>query len=135
MISRDVRNELDGMPPGTHAVLVYDSTARKEDVLFTRLQLGGQYDGPIYACSEETPAQAENAMRRFGIDVDTREKEGTLLVKNYDEVYIEDGKVDSPAVIKGFSDLAYDYSSHGYGMRASAKMSCFFDHRRVPELL
>jgi hypothetical protein len=135
MISRDVRKELDGMPAGTHAVLVYDSAARKQDVLFTHLQLGGQNDGLIYACSEETPAQAEDAMRRFGIDVDKREKEGTFLVKNYDEVYIVNGKVDSPAVIKGFSDLAYNYSSHGYDMRASAEMSCFFDHGRVPELL
>ncbi|HEY6282938.1 MAG TPA: MEDS domain-containing protein, partial [Nitrososphaerales archaeon] len=135
MISRDVKKELDGMAPGTHAVLIYDSNERKEDVLFTHLKLGGEYDGLIYACSEETPAEAEAAMKRFGIDVDRREKEGTLKVKNYDEVYIVNGKVDSRSVIKGFSDLAYDYSSHGYGMRAAAEMSCFFDHRRVPELL
>jgi hypothetical protein len=135
MISRDVRKELDGLPPGSHAVLVYDSVARKEDVLFTHLQLGGEYDCLVYACSEETPPQAEDSMRKFGIDVDKREKEGTLLVKNYDEVYIVNGRVDSPSVIKGFSDLAFEYSSHGYGMRASAEMSCFFDRRRVPELL
>jgi hypothetical protein len=135
VISRDVQKELDGIPPGTHAVLVYDSESRKEDVLFTHLKLGGEYDGLVYACSEETPAEAEASMRRFGIDVDRREKDGTLMVKNYDEVYIVNGKVDSPSVIKGFSDLAFDYSSHGYGMRAAAEMSCFFDHRRVPELV
>jgi MEDS: MEthanogen/methylotroph, DcmR Sensory domain len=135
VISRDVLKELDGIPPGTHAVLVYDSEGRKEDVLFNHLKLGGQYDGLVYACSEETPAEAEARMRKFGIDVDNRDKEGTLMVKNYDEVYIVNGKVDSPTVIKGFSDLAYDYSSRGYGMRAAGEMSCFFDHKRVPELV
>jgi hypothetical protein len=135
VISREVLKELDGIPPGTHAVLVYDSDSRKEDVLLTHLKLGGQHDGLVYACSEVTPPQAEAAMRRFGIDVDNRRKEGTLMVKNYDEVYIVDGKVDSPSVIKGFSDLAFDYSSRGYGMRAAGEMACFFDHGRVPQLL
>jgi len=74
-------------------------------------------------------------MKRFGLDVDEREKEGTLSVKNSDEVYIVNGRVDSPRIIKGFSDLAYDYSSRGYGMRAAAEMSCFFDHRLVDELV
>jgi len=135
VIPPDVRNKLDGLPPGTHAVLVYDSDERKEDVLFTHLKLGGKYDGLIYVCSEETPKEAEAAMRRFGLDVDKREKEGTLLVKNSDEVYIVGGRVDSARIIKGFSDMAYEYSFRGYGMRGAAEMSCFFDHGKVDELV
>jgi len=135
MISHDVRDKLDGLPPGTHAVAVYDSEDRKQDVLFTHLKLGGKYDGLVYVCSDESPKEAEVAMKRFGLDVDEREKEGTLSVKNSDEVYIVNGRVDSPRIIKGFSDLAYDYSSRGYGMRAAAEMSCFFDHRLVDELV
>lgn len=135
MISHDVRKELDGMPPGTHAVLVYDSEERKQDALFTHLKVGGKYDDLIYVCSEETPAEAEAAMRRFGLDVDERKSEGTLEIKNYDEVYIVKGKVDSPTIIKGFSDLAYENSRRGYGMRAAAEMSCFFDNRKVPDLV
>jgi hypothetical protein len=135
MISRDVLRELDGIAPGRHAMLVYDTKERKEDVLFSHLQLAGRYDGAVYVCSEETTAEAESAMRSFGIDVDERKKEGTLLVKNYDQVYIVDDKVDSPGIIKGFSDLAYDYSSRGYGMRAAAEMSCFFRERKVDELV
>jgi hypothetical protein len=135
MISHDVRKKLDGLPPGTHAVAVYDSEERKEDVLFTHLKLGGKYDGLVYVCSDESPGEAEVAMKRFGLDVEEREKEGTLSVRNHDEVYIVNGKVDSPKIIKGFSDLAYDYSSRGYGMRAAAEMSCFFDHRLVDELV
>jgi hypothetical protein len=135
MISHDVRKELDGMPPGTHAVLVYDSEERKQDALFTHLKVGGKYDDLVFVCSEETPAQAETAMRRFGLNVDERKKEGTLKVKNYDEVYIVKDEVDSPSIIKGFSDLAYDNSQRGYGMRAAAEMACFFDKRKVEELV
>ncbi len=135
MISHDVREELDGMPPGTHAVLVYDSEERKRDALFTHLKVGGRYDDLVCVCSEETPTEAEVAMRRFGLDVDERKREGTLEIKNYDQVYIVGGKVNSPAIIKGFSDLAYENSQRGYGMRAAAEMTCFFDNRKVPELV
>ncbi len=123
------------MPPGTHAVLVYDSEERKQDALFTHLKVGGKYDDLVYVCSDETPAEAEAAMRRFGLDVDERKRQGSLEVRNYDEVYIVNGKVDSPAIIKGFSDRTYHDIQRGYGTRASAEMSCFFDHNKVPDLL
>jgi len=135
MISPDVWKKLDGLPPGTHGIAVYDSEERKEDVLFSHLKLGGMYDGLVYVCSDETPREAETAMKKFGLDVEEREKEGTLAVKNHDEVYIVNGKVDTQRIIKGFSDLAYDYSFRGYGLRAAAEMSCFFDHRLVDELV
>ena len=135
MISHDVRKELDAMPPGTHAVLVYDSVERKEDALFTHLKVGGEYDDLVYVCSEETPAEAETAMMRFGIDVEEHKRKRALDIKNYDEVYIVNGKVDSPTIIKGFSDRTYDDIQRGYGMRASAEMSCFFDAKKVPDLV
>jgi hypothetical protein len=135
MIPNAVWKKLDGLPPGTHGVVVYDTEERKEDVLFTHLKLGGKYDGLVYVCSEESPCDAEAAMKRFGLNVEEREKEGTLSVKNHDEVYIVNGRVDAPRIIKGFSDLAYDYSFRGYGMRAAAEMSCFFDHGLVKELV
>lgn len=135
MISHDVRKELDGMPPGTHAVLVYDTEERKQDALFTHLKVGDRYDDLIYVCSEETPTEAEAAMRRFGFEVDERKRERSLEVKNYDEVYIINGKVNSRAIIKSFSDRTYDDIQRGYGMRASAEMSCFFDQRKVRQLV
>jgi MEDS: MEthanogen/methylotroph, DcmR Sensory domain len=135
VLSREVKRELDGMPPGTHAVLVYDSQERKEDALLTHLKLGNRYDALVYACSEESPAQAEASMKAFGIDVDGRKADDSILVKNYDEVYIRDGTAAPQEIIKGFSDLAYGYSFRGYGMRASAEMSCFFDHHLTSQLL
>ena len=135
MVSPDVLKALDGLPPGTHAMLVYDTRERKEEVLFEHLKLAGKYDGAVYVCSEETPDEAEVSMKRFGIDVDEHQREGTLQVKNYDQVYIVNGKVDSPAIIKGFSDLAYDYTFRGLAMRAAAEMTCFFRRRKVNELV
>ena len=135
MIAPDVVKKLDGLPPGTHAVAVYDSEERKEDVLFTLLKLGGAYDNLMYVCSDEGPREAEAAMRRFGLEVDRREQEGTLSVKNYDQVYIVNGKVDSPSIIKGFSDMAYNIYFRGLGLRAAAEMTCFFDHRLVDDLV
>jgi hypothetical protein len=135
MVSPEVVNALDSLPPSTHAMLVYDTKERKEEVLFEHLRLASKYDGAVFVCSEETPSQAETSMRSFGIDVNERKRQGTLLVKNFDDVYIVDGKVDSPRIIKGFSDLAYEYSTHGYGLRAAAEMSCFFRPKRLNELV
>jgi DcmR-like sensory protein len=135
MVTRDVLRVLDGLAPGRHAMLVYDTKDRKEEVLFSHLKLAGQYDGAVYVCSEESPLEARSDMKKFGIDVEKREKEGTLMVKNYDQVYIVNDEVDSPNIIKGFSDLAFDYSDRGYGMRAAAEMSCFFKTWKLDELV
>jgi len=116
-------------------MLVYDTKERKEDVLFAQLKLAGRYDVGVYVCSEELPGEAEASMKRFGIDVEKRKKNGTLVIKNYDQVYIVNEQVDSPSIIKGFSHLAYQYSSIGYGVRAASEMSCFFRNRKVKELL
>jgi hypothetical protein len=81
MISRDVLKKFGEIQPGTHSVLVYDPDERKEDALFTHMKLGWQHDGLVYACSEEIPPQAKTTMRKFGIEVDRRERDGTLMVE------------------------------------------------------
>jgi len=116
-------------------MLVYDTKERKEDVLFTQLRLAGKYDVGVYVCSEESPCEAETSMKRFGMGVEERKKNGTLVVKNYDQVYIVNEKVDSSAIIKGFSHLALMYSCMGYGVRAAAEMSCFFKTGKADELV
>jgi hypothetical protein len=108
---------------------------RTTDNRFSHLKVGGTYDDLIYVTSEETPAEAEATMRRFGLAVDERKKERSLAVKSYDEVYIVKGKVDPPAIIKGFSGITYEDYQRGYGMRAAAVMTCYFDQKQVPELV
>jgi len=127
--------ELAWPTPGMHAMLLYDTRERKEDVLFSQMQLAGRYDVGVYVCSEESPSRAEASMKRFGINVEKRKKNETLVIKNYDEVYVVNEKVDSPSIIKGFSHLAHQYTSIGYGVRIASEMSCFFRTRKVPELV
>ena len=135
MVTREILKELNGLAPRRHAMLLYDTRERKEDVLFTQLKRAGRLNVSVYVCSEESPREAEASMKRFGIDVERRKKNGTLVIKNYDQVYIVNEKVDSPAIVKGFSDLAYHYSSIGYGMRTATEMSCFFRTKKVHELV
>ena len=135
MVPPDVLKELAWPAPGGHAMLLYDTKERKEEVLFGQLKLAGKYDVGVYVCSEESPSEAEGSMKRFGIDVEERKKNETLVIKNYDQVFIVNEKVDSSSIVKGFSHLAYQYSSIGYGVRAASEMSCFFRTRKVNELV
>jgi hypothetical protein len=124
------------MPSGTHAVLVYDSSENKRDVLFNHLRMGVDTDGLVYACSEESPQSIRSELESSGVDVDVLEQRGILSVRNYDEVYIVKGEVDIPRIIGGFSDLAWKYNHIGLnGVRAAAEMSCFFRNRKVEELV
>ena len=132
----EVTQALREMPSGAHAVLIYDSKENKRDVLFNHLKMGIDTDGLIYACSEESPQSIRHELESTGVDVDILEEKGILSVKNYDEVYIIDGKVNTPRLIAGFSDLAWRYSQKGLkGIRAAAEMSCFFKERKVEELV
>lgn len=124
------------MPPGSHAVLVYDSQENKRDVLFEHLKVGADTDGLVYACSEETPASIRSGLEESGMDVEGLERKGLLTVKRYDHVYIVDGKVNTPGIISSFSDLAWDYNKRGLrGVRAAGEMSCFFKERKIDELI
>jgi hypothetical protein len=132
----EVTQAIRDMPSGTHAVLVYDSKENKRDVLFSHLKIGADTDGLVYACSEESPQEIREELEGSGVDVDGLEQKGILSVKNYDEVYIVDGKVDAPKIIAGFSDLAWRYAQRGLnGVRAAAEMSCFFTSGKVQELV
>ena len=124
------------MEAGTHAILVYDSKENKRDVLFNHLMMGVYTDGLVYACSEETPQEIRDELGSAGLDVEGLEENGILSVKNYDEVYIVDGVVNSTRIISGFSDLAWQYTRKGLGgVRASGEMSCFFKQGKVDQLL
>jgi hypothetical protein len=132
----EITAALEDMPSGSHAVLVYDSLEKKRDVLFKHLKMGMNREGLIYACSEEAPQKIKQELESSGVDVGGLEAKGTLMVKNFDEVYIVNGKVDSPKIIDGFSRLAWGYARKGMeGVRAAGEMSCFLREQKVSELL
>jgi hypothetical protein len=132
----EITAALEEMPSGTHAVLVYDSLENKRDVLFRHLKMGMNREGLIYGCSEEAPQEIRQGLESSGVDVGRLEAKGTLMVKNYDEVYIVNGRVDSPKIVDGFSKLAWGYARKGMeGVRAAGEMSCFLREHKVSELL
>ena len=136
MLNRDIAEAVRLMAPGTHAILVYDSQENKRDVLFSHLKYGAGRAGLVYVCTEETPEAIKSEMDGFGVDTKGLEAEGDLSVKKYDEVYVVDGKVDTPKIINSFAFLASEYKERGKeGIRAGAEMNCFFRENKVPELI
>jgi hypothetical protein len=135
LISREVADSLRRMRSGTHAILVYDTPKRKREVLFSHLDFGGDREQLVYVCAEESPEKVRGALADFGMEVPRLEKEDLLAVKNYDQVYIVNDKVDIEGIIRNFADLAWGATKRGLlGMRAAAEMSCFFHDGRVEEL-
>lgn len=124
------------MPMGTHAVLVYDSLENKHDVLFHYLKTGINKEALFYVCAEESPESIKLAMEMQGINVGRLIADRTLSIKNYDEVYIKNGKVDSPGIIDLFSAASWEYKNNGLkGIRAAGEMSCFFKEGKLKELM
>jgi hypothetical protein len=135
LVSPKIAESLRSMPSGTHAILVYDTQESKRDVLLSHLGLGVNRAGLVYAYAEEGPDRIREEMKKFGIDAGHLEKKNTLAIRSSEDVYIANGKVDTEGIIKGFSDLAWDYTRKGMdGIRASAEMSPFFRRGMISEL-
>jgi MEDS: MEthanogen/methylotroph, DcmR Sensory domain len=133
--STDAAGVIRDMEPGSHAILIYDTPENKRDVLFHHLKCGVNNERLVYVCSEEAPRRIREEMRDARLDVDALEEKGRLSVKNYDDVYIVDGKVDVEGIVGGFSRLAAESVRSGFeGMRGAAEMSCFFRKQKVTEL-
>jgi hypothetical protein len=137
LLSPEISEFLADFRRTTHAVLFYDSEVNKRDVLFNHLKNGERGNqGLAYVCSDESPQQVRDDMKKFGIDADGLRLRNRLVISNYDRVYIVDGKVNNVKIGEQFKDLAERYTMSGLdGMRASAEMSCFFKHDKVRELL
>lgn len=137
MLSPEVSEFLEVFRPKTHAVVFYDSPDKKHDLLFSHLNYGAARDeGLAYVYSEEDSFQVQNGMKKFGIDVDGLKARNRLQINNYNRVYIVDGKVNVPDVMKKFAELARKYQAMGLrGMRAAAEMSCFIKENKVKDLI
>ena len=137
MLSPEISEFLADFRLTTHAVLFYDNETSKRDVLFNHLKCGERGNqGLAYVCSSESPQQVREDMKKFGIDADGLRLRNRLVINNYDSIYIVDGKVNVPKIGAQFKELAERYITSGLdGMRASAEMSCFFQHDKVDELM
>jgi len=100
LLEEELRTFFDGMKPSDHALLFYDSQESKHRILYNYLKDGLEKGkGIVYVCSEEKPGQIRRGLRGFGIDVEPNERSGNLIIKNFDEWYIEDGRVEILKII------------------------------------
>jgi hypothetical protein len=136
LLEKELETFFDGMKPSDHALLFYDSQESKHRILYNYLKDGLEKGkGIVYICSEEKPGQIRRGLRGFGIDVEPNERSGNLLIKNFDEWYIEDGRVEILKIINHWNETYNRFNEKGLGMRVAGETSCFFQQNKVRELL
>jgi hypothetical protein len=127
---------VESMKPTDHVIFFYDTVESKCRILFNFLDNGlANRKGAAYVCSEENPEQIRNRMESFGIDIKETEKEGKLIIRNYDGWYIENGEVEYVKILAGWRDIYNEFRKRGFGLRGVGEMACFFKHNKVRELL
>jgi len=128
---------LKGLKPREHAILVYNSPEVKREALFTYIRYGlDRGEAAKYVCSEETPSEIREGMKRFGVNVEEYERRGALDILPYTSVYIKDGKFTLPEVMNSWGKYYKEAMAMGFkGLRITGEMSCFIQHRLVKELL
>jgi sugar-specific transcriptional regulator TrmB len=128
---------LTSLKPTNHIMFLYRATETKHSILSNYIKAGlANHEAVIYITSEETPSQARDTLKQFGIEVEKNEKAGALHIIGYDEFYIQEEKFSIPITI-GFIRKMYDEAlKHGFkGCRAFGEMACFFKHNLVQELI
>ena len=122
---------------GDHLILFYDTPENKRRVLFDFLQAGlREGSRGVYISTEESPEQIQLAMEEFGIDARACEERGSLILRHYDEWYFRHGRCLPNRILARWAETYDDALEMGLsGLSAVAEMSCFFKHRKIPELL
>lgn len=125
------------MKPRDHVIMFYSKPEDKREVLFTYLKAGlEQGEAAAYIAGQESPDRIRQAMKGFGIDVDTLQKSGALSVIDYRDWYIVEGKVFAPEIMERWKRLLDESLRRGFkGLRVTGEMACFFENRMVNELV
>ena len=135
--SEKLNRILERLKPRDHVVFFYDSVEAKHNTLFDYINRGlVQSQAAAYVCSEETPGEIRKAMKEYGIDVESYERDGALSILNYTDVYISDGKFSLVDTMTSWEAFYEEAISQGFkGLRVTGEMSCFFKHSLVEELI
>jgi len=135
-VDQEILRFVSNLKISNHMVFFYDTLERKRNILFTFLSSGlANRKGAFYVCSEEGPDQIRRNMESFGINVKENELEGKLVIRNYDELYIQDGEAESVKILAGWKRTYEEFRRKGLGLRVTGEMACFFKHNKVKELL
>lgn len=136
LISKELETFIQDIEPHNHFILFYDTPESKRNILFRFIADGlNNGKGAVYICSDEGPENVLKNMESFGIDVETKVEAGMLLIRNFDEWYIEKGRVEPIRIITRWKNAFDQFSGRGLGMRAVGETSCFFRQGLVRELL
>jgi len=133
----EVLEFVKSMRPRDHVILFYSNPEDKRMVLFTYLKAGlSRGEAAVYVASQEAPEEIEEAMKRFNIDVETYEKSGALKVISYKDWYFRGGRFNAAETMELWKNLYEEALAKGFkGLRVTGETSCFFEKRRVKELL
>jgi len=125
------------MKPRDHVILFYSTPEDKRLVLFTYLKAGlDQDEAAAYIGTQESPDDVRAAMKRFGIHVDSLEKNGALRIVPYTEWYFKGGTFSIPETMKLWKDLYNEVTAKGFkGLRITGETACFFQKGMAKELL
>lgn len=120
-----------------HIILFYYDLGEKHQILFTYLLVGIERgEQAIYIASEETPRQIREAMTEFGLNVKGLEDSSALQIRNYDEVYLFDGKPDIPRTLTFLDEAAREANARGFKrVSVASEMACWFEYGYVDELV
>jgi hypothetical protein len=91
--------------------------------------------GVVYVCGEENPENIRKGLASLGVDVEPNERSGNLLIKNFDEWYIERGKADPYKIMNQWYEVAKTFGEKGLGARVAGEASNFYREKMVKELL
>ncbi len=136
LLAKEVESYIHGLEPREHAILFYDTLESKRNILY-RFIIDGldKKRGTVYICSDESPDQVRDGLESFGVDVGANERAGNLLILNYDQWYIENGRAEALRIITHWNEAYHRFSGRGLGMRVTGETSCFFKHNMVRELM
>ncbi len=128
---------VEQLRPTSHVIFLYNSPEAKYNVLFNYLKAGLENgEAAVYVAGDEDPHQIRKAMKQFGISVEKCEKEGSLQIIEYKEIYIIDGKFDLNTTIGLWNKLYDEALKRGFkGLRVTGEMACFFKHNLIKELI
>ncbi len=136
LVREEAVHFVESMKPTDHVIFFYDTVESKCRILFGFLQNGlANSKGAAYVCSEESPEQIRSRMESYGIEVKETEKEGKLIIRNYDGWYIENGEVEYLKILASWRDIHDEFQKRGFGLRGAGEMACFFKNNKVKELL
>lgn len=136
LISKELESFIHKFEPHNHLILFYDTLKNKYGILNLFVANGLKNGkGIVYICSDEGPEEVHRDLNSFGFDVETRVKEGTLLIRSFDEWYIERGRVEPIKIITRWNKAFDQFNGRGLGMRVIGETSCFFRQGLVRELM